>query len=67
MNIGARVAVVSFEGKQRHTGSVEGMGWFAKEGEIREVYLVKLDTGFYDPNGGYVSLLASHADSLKPI
>lgn len=62
MNIGTKVRV-----DDKRNGKIVGAGWFLRHGQMESGLLIELDEGFYEPAGGYVSILVAHSDSVREI
>jgi hypothetical protein len=54
------------EGKKGPTGKIVGGGFACRydSNTLSPLHIVLLDEGYYDPFGGYVSLVLVHEDNL---
>lgn len=53
--------------KGKHTGRIVGAGMYQRFDYLTPYLLVELSVGYYDPRGGYVSILVAHPDCCEPV
>jgi len=51
---------------KKQTGKVVGAGMYQRFDYLTPYLLIELNTGYYDPSGGYVSVLVAHPDNCAP-
>jgi hypothetical protein len=53
--------------KGKHKGTIVGAGMYQRFDFLTPYLLIELSVGYYDPKGGYVSILVAHPDNVKPV
>lgn len=69
MKADQRVSLTDLDGKENGvTGTIAGIGHMLETGVTRPIYIVRLDSGFYDPSGKtYISTMVVDRSALIPI